>query len=109
MPLADQQSLDRDMSQKKAVFPKGKIGTPMELPCHRMSRHHDNRKYDEVRKMIGSTYTGYKTINTSVKEIPFTLIESRTGALYIEETCNPIDVVEIMSSLQNKRKRGKIL
>jgi len=59
--------------------------------------------------MIGSTYTGYKTMTASFKEIPLTLIESRTGALYMEETSSPIDVVEIMSSLQGRKKRGKIM
>lgn len=71
--------------------------------------HHDNRKYDEVIKMIGSIYSGYKTITTGEKENSFTLIESQTGALFVEEAYAPIDVVEIMSSLQSKKKRGKIM
>ncbi|MGV8124841.1 MAG: hypothetical protein AB2L14_34260 [Candidatus Xenobiia bacterium LiM19] len=57
--------------------------------------------------MIGST-TGYKTIATSGNESSFTLLESRTGALFMEETA-PIDIVEIMNSLQTRKKRGKIL
>jgi len=59
--------------------------------------------------MIGNTYTGYKTLSTSVNETPLTLIESRTGALFMEEACAPIDVVEIMSSFQTRKKRGKIM
>jgi len=58
--------------------------------------------------MIGSIYTGYKTISIGEKETPFTLIESRTGTLFMEEAYAPIDVVEIMSSLETRKKRGKI-
>lgn len=70
-----------------------------------MSWHHDNRKHDEVTEMIGTTYT----VMTSVKDTPLTLIESGTGTLFVEEVCVPIDVVEIMSSLQNRKRRGKIM
>ena len=79
----------------------------MELPCHLMSWHNDNRKDDEVIKMIGST-TGYKTIATGGQDSSFTLIESRTGVLFMEETA-PIDIVEVMNSLNTRKKRGKIL
>ncbi|MHC9540460.1 MAG: hypothetical protein AB9903_13165 [Vulcanimicrobiota bacterium] len=59
--------------------------------------------------MIGSICSGYKTITTDEKDYSFTLIESQTGALFVEEAYAPIDVVEIMSSLQSKKKRGKIM
>jgi len=71
--------------------------------------HHDNRKHDEVKKMIGNICSGYKTIATGDKENSFTLIESRTGALFMEEAYAPVDVVEIMSSLQPRKKRGKLM
>jgi len=58
--------------------------------------------------MIGSIYSGYKTISIGEKENPLTLIESRTGALFMEEAYAPIDVVEIMSTLETRKKRGKI-
>ncbi|MGV8123402.1 MAG: hypothetical protein AB2L14_26920 [Candidatus Xenobiia bacterium LiM19] len=59
--------------------------------------------------MIGSICSGYKTILTGEKDNSFTIIESQTGALFMEETYAPVDVVEIMSSLQSRKKRGKIM
>ncbi len=59
--------------------------------------------------MIGSIYSAYKTISTGEKDSSLTLIESRTGVLFMEETYAPIDVVEIMSSMQSRKKRGKIM
>lgn len=59
--------------------------------------------------MIGTICSGYKTILTGEKENSFTLIESQTGALFVEEAYVPVDIVEIMSSLQPRKKRGKIM